>query len=327
MAGLFPHNPALGANLFPDPGDHLRRRRRHVHLLSDQPSVTGLPAGTNVVAVEVHRFSPSQASLSFDLELFGAGAFAPLLAASRAGADFTVRWPATNNAGFILLSGTNLTQPAAWSPLGGPYPLNGGSYEYREPLILSQAANFYRLQYVGVPATGPKLGWVLDSNAFRPFLAEQLRRLRPRDLRQPAARRPLADRRRTLSAEQRLFRAVGPQHPRPSAVLSPSQAPALTGLGFKVRSSKFRAAQASAETGSAAPDWSALSRLIGLAGLLFSPVAEDRHFEGLVPVSLDHEDHHKDQDAEADEKRDRGEDNRQEMYDGGHRHWKRCSSR
>jgi hypothetical protein len=47
--------------------------------------IAGLPAGTNVVAVEVHRFSPSQASLSHDLELFGAGAFAPQLAASREG--------------------------------------------------------------------------------------------------------------------------------------------------------------------------------------------------------------------------------------------------
>jgi lysophospholipase L1-like esterase len=128
--------------------------------------IAGLPPGTNVVAVEVHKFSPTQPSLSFDLELFGTGVFAPRLAASREGADFTVRWPATNDAGFILLSGTNLSRSAAWSPLGGPYLLNGGVYEYREPLIQSQAANFYRLQYVGVPATGPKLSSVLDSNAL-----------------------------------------------------------------------------------------------------------------------------------------------------------------
>jgi len=88
------------------------------------------------------------------------------LAASRDGADFTVRWPATNNAGFILLSGTNLSRSAAWSPLGGPYLLNGSSYEYCEPLIQSQAANFYRLLYVGVPATGPKLGCAPESNAL-----------------------------------------------------------------------------------------------------------------------------------------------------------------
>jgi lysophospholipase L1-like esterase len=128
--------------------------------------IAWLPPGTNVVAVEVHRFSPSQASLSFDLELFGAGVFAPRLAASREGADLTLRWPAANNGGFILLSGTNFSQSAAWSPLGGPYLLNGGLYEYREPLIQSAAANFYRLQYVGVPATGPKLVCVLRSDAL-----------------------------------------------------------------------------------------------------------------------------------------------------------------
>jgi len=128
--------------------------------------IAGLPSGTNVVAVEIHKFSPSQASLSFDLELFGFGAFGPRLTASREGADFTVRWPATNNGGYILLSGTNLSLPAVWLPLGGPYLVNNGVYEYREPLIQSQAANFYRLQYVGVPATGPTLGYVLNSDAL-----------------------------------------------------------------------------------------------------------------------------------------------------------------
>jgi len=88
--------------------------------------IAGLPPGTNVVAVGVRKFSPIQPGLSFDLELFGTREFAPRLAASHAGADFTARWPATNDAGFILLSGTNLSRPAAWSPLGGPYLLNGG---------------------------------------------------------------------------------------------------------------------------------------------------------------------------------------------------------
>jgi lysophospholipase L1-like esterase len=128
--------------------------------------IASLPPGTNVLAVEVHKAVPSLASLSFDLELFGSGQFAPPLAAARDGSDFTVRWPAANNAGFILLSGTNLSSPATWSPLGGPYLLNGGVYEYREPLIQSQTANFYRLVYVGVPATGPLLGCVLNSNAL-----------------------------------------------------------------------------------------------------------------------------------------------------------------
>jgi lysophospholipase L1-like esterase len=136
----------------------------HTYFPTNLP-IAWLPPGTNVLAVEVHKFAPSQPSLSFDLELFGSGQFAPQLAASRDGADFTVRWPAANNAGFILLSGTNLS-PSDWSPLGGPYLLNGGYYEYREPLIQSQTASFYRLQYVGVPATGPILSCVLNSNTL-----------------------------------------------------------------------------------------------------------------------------------------------------------------
>ena len=152
-----------------------------------------------------------------------------------------MRWPATNNAGFILLSGTNLSRPAAWSPLGGPYLLNGGFYEYREPLIQSQAANFYRLQYVGVPATGPKLGCVLDSNAldlswpsnFAGFNLESCTGLPPAGSWQTVAGPyPLSN---------GCFRAVGPENHRPSAVLSPSQAPAVTSaLRFGQRLHKVR---------------------------------------------------------------------------------------
>lgn len=125
-----------------------------------------LPVGTNVLAVEIHKFSASQPTLSFDLELFGLGAFAPGLTASLQGTDFTVRWPATNNAGYILVSGTNPARTDTWTPLGGPYLLNGGAYEYREPVNPSQPANFYALDYVGLPATGPTLACVPGSNAF-----------------------------------------------------------------------------------------------------------------------------------------------------------------
>lgn len=125
-----------------------------------------LPAGRNVLAVELHKFSPAQASLSFDLELFGFAEFMPPLAGSLSGSDFKVSWPATNHAGFILVSGTDLNQTAAWLPIGGPYMLNGRFYQYSEPVILSQPVNFYALRYVGLPAAGPNLSWVMNSNAL-----------------------------------------------------------------------------------------------------------------------------------------------------------------
>jgi hypothetical protein len=125
-----------------------------------------LPPGTNVLAVEIHKASATLPNLSFDLELFGLGELMPPLTGGFDGTNFIARWPATNHAGFILLSGTKLTQAGGWSPLAGPYLLNGGYYEYREPVILSQPANFYTLRYVGLAATGPNITWVLNSNAL-----------------------------------------------------------------------------------------------------------------------------------------------------------------
>jgi lysophospholipase L1-like esterase len=131
--------------------------------------ISFLPGGTNVVAVEVHKFGALQPTLSFDLELFGLGEVGPPLTVSLNGADVDLRWPATNHAGFILVSGTNLSRTATWSPLGGPYVLNGGFFEYREPVLRSQPVNFYALRYVGLPATNPSLGWVVASNALGLF--------------------------------------------------------------------------------------------------------------------------------------------------------------
>jgi len=129
-------------------------------------AIPSLPAGTNLVAVEIHQVSAPYPDLSFDMELFGLGEFVPRLTASLKGADISVRWPATNHAGFILTSGTNLSRPDTWWPLGGPYILNGGFYEYSEPVLASQPANFYALRYVGLPSTGPSFGWVPNNSAL-----------------------------------------------------------------------------------------------------------------------------------------------------------------
>jgi len=130
--------------------------------------LTFLLPGTNVLAVEVHKYYPTLASLSFDLELFGMGDFpppSPPLSISRAGADVRLSWPATPNPGFALFSGTDPSQFSAWLPLGGPYLLVNGFYEYREPVLSSYPSNFYELFYVGLPSPGPRLGVRVDSNA------------------------------------------------------------------------------------------------------------------------------------------------------------------
>src|SRR5205823_9054953 len=96
-----------------------------------------LATGTNVLAVEVHKFSPIQPALSFDLELFGMAEIAPPFAASIDGSDLVVRWPATNHLGFTVVSGTELSHTGTWSPGRGAYTTNGGFYEYREPVVYS----------------------------------------------------------------------------------------------------------------------------------------------------------------------------------------------
>jgi lysophospholipase L1-like esterase len=127
--------------------------------------IPSLLAGTNVIAVEVHKYNPVLSSLSFDLELFGMAEVAPPLTSSLTGTELDLRWPATNHAGFILMSATNLSQET-WIPVGGPYLLNGGFYEYSQPLSLWQPGSFYRLVYAGLPATGPSLSWTVASNSF-----------------------------------------------------------------------------------------------------------------------------------------------------------------
>ena len=139
----------------------------HIYYPTNLP-ISFLPAGTNVVAVEVHTFGPAALGISFDLELFGLGDYpppAPPLSASREGANMRLRWPAANNAGFVLISGTDLSATYSWLPLGGPYILDGDFYEYREPLNPEQLVNYYQLRYVGLPARGPQLGFHLESNA------------------------------------------------------------------------------------------------------------------------------------------------------------------
>lgn len=128
--------------------------------------ISFLQPGTNVLGIEVHRFSPLQPGLSFDLELFGLAETEPSLTASFAGTNLSLSWPATNHAGFILVSGTDLSQTASWVPLGGPYLLDGGQYVYQESVKPFQLVNFYALRYAGSPVAGPSLTWGQSSNAL-----------------------------------------------------------------------------------------------------------------------------------------------------------------
>ena len=139
----------------------------HTYYQTNIP-VLFLPPGTNVLAVEIHKFAPLMVNLSFDLELFGMGDYpppAPPLSITVDGTDLRLSWPATNNAGFVLFSQPGLVATPSWLPLGGPYILTGGLYEYREPMLLSGPSACYQLFYLGLPSTGPRLGIRVEANA------------------------------------------------------------------------------------------------------------------------------------------------------------------
>jgi hypothetical protein len=106
-------------------------------------TIAGLPPGTNVLAVEVHEFSSTQPSLSFDLELFGTGEFATRLAASLDSNVLGLSWP-SNFAGFNLETCTGLPPAGPWQTVAGPYPLSNGSFGLSFPRITGPQ-QFFRL--------------------------------------------------------------------------------------------------------------------------------------------------------------------------------------
>jgi lysophospholipase L1-like esterase len=79
-------------------------------------AVTGLPAGSNLVAVELHSSQAYWPTKGFDLELLGMGGLLPPPSLTIGFLDGTVQlsWPATNGGGFTLYSTTNLAA-GSWS--------------------------------------------------------------------------------------------------------------------------------------------------------------------------------------------------------------------
>jgi lysophospholipase L1-like esterase len=90
-------------------------------------AASSLPAGTNLVAVEVHIFVPTRISNGLDLELLGMGYFTPSLAITSSGANIFLSWPVANGTGYTLYS-TDLTAPESWTQVAATVQTNGGQY-------------------------------------------------------------------------------------------------------------------------------------------------------------------------------------------------------
>ena len=107
--------------------------------------VTGLPTGSNLVAVEVHISKAFWPTKGFDLELIGTGNLLPppSLTIGYLDGNVVLSWPATKSSGYALFATTNLTA-GNWNSISAALT-NGGQ------IIATQAPDattkFFRLQH------------------------------------------------------------------------------------------------------------------------------------------------------------------------------------
>ena len=116
---------------------------QYIYYPTNMP-IAFLPAGTNIIAVEIHKNSPAVAGLAFDLELFGQGVYAPppTLFFTSTSSNLQLTW--STNSGFSLQTVSNLLSTGAWQTIPGPYSLSNGSFEVTIP-INANSAQFFRL--------------------------------------------------------------------------------------------------------------------------------------------------------------------------------------
>jgi hypothetical protein len=108
-------------------------------------AVSDLPAGTNLVAVEVHLRVPGRLTLGLDMEVIGTGCFSPpSLSIASAGTNIFFAWPVANGTGYTLYSSTDLTAPGSWINTAATVQTNGGQYVVT--LSPDAITRFFRLQ-------------------------------------------------------------------------------------------------------------------------------------------------------------------------------------
>jgi len=104
---------------------------------------TMLVGGENVLAAEIHQFSPQSSDISFDLELITGPVAVPKLTITRAGNGVLICWP--RGADCYALQATDRLGPAAlWLPVNAPVVPNG--QQNCVSLPISPSAAFYRLK-------------------------------------------------------------------------------------------------------------------------------------------------------------------------------------
>jgi Bacterial Ig domain/PKD domain/Carboxypeptidase regulatory-like domain len=110
-------------------------------------TITNLPAGTNIVGVEVHQFDGTSSDLGFNLELIASGYVEnitpPLLAIVLEDGMTEISWPSTYS-GYQVYTATAVNAPAgSWTPVGVTPVLASGRYVVT--ISPSGGAEFFRL--------------------------------------------------------------------------------------------------------------------------------------------------------------------------------------
>jgi hypothetical protein len=107
--------------------------------------IASLPAGTNVIAIEIHKSNPSANGLTFDLELFGKGTNIPppTLTFTSTAETIQLAWP-TNYTTSTLQTITLLTSNNTWQSIAGPYPQSNNLFNVSISTS-NDPAQFFRL--------------------------------------------------------------------------------------------------------------------------------------------------------------------------------------
>jgi hypothetical protein len=110
-------------------------------------TLTNLPAGTNLVAVEIHQFDATSSDAGFNLELVARGYLEdltpPVVAIVLADGLIELSWPSTYS-GWRAVSAPSIHTPAAsWTTVPGTPVLAGNRFTLTVPP--SGTAQFFRL--------------------------------------------------------------------------------------------------------------------------------------------------------------------------------------
>jgi len=106
----------------------------------------GLLTGTNMVGVEIHKGSITNAVFGFDLELIvtGTNIPPPVLSFTLTSSNLLLGWPVFNGSGYSLYSSTNLAVSSGWSSVTNTTQTNASQISVS--LVADRSPVFFRLQ-------------------------------------------------------------------------------------------------------------------------------------------------------------------------------------